>query len=104
MPAAQQDVAPTLAAALGVHMPPTWTGRVLPCPETGMEPRVVVVIVLDGMRRDYFDRYATLMPMLAKLRQRQDCSLGRSSISFRRIPRWASTIATGTDPPYRGNR
>ena len=30
MPAVQQDVAPTLAAALGVSMPPTATGRVLP--------------------------------------------------------------------------
>ena len=27
-PAAQQDVAPTLAAALGVQMPPTTTGRI----------------------------------------------------------------------------
>ena len=35
MPAVQQDVAPTLAAALGAHMPPTSTGRVLPCPEDG---------------------------------------------------------------------
>jgi predicted AlkP superfamily pyrophosphatase or phosphodiesterase len=71
MPAAQQDVAPTLAAALGVHMPPTSTGRVLPILKTGMAPpRVVVLIVLDGMRRDYFDRYATLMPTLASLRQR----------------------------------
>ncbi len=30
MPAVQQDVAPTLAAALGVSMPPTATGHVLP--------------------------------------------------------------------------
>src|SRR5258706_5816965 len=30
MPCVQQDVAPTLAAALGVTMPPTATGRVLP--------------------------------------------------------------------------
>src|SRR5258708_23604455 len=29
-PAVQQDVAPTLAAALGVQMPPSSTGRVLP--------------------------------------------------------------------------
>jgi hypothetical protein len=38
MTAAQQDVAPTLAAALGVHMPPTSTGRVLPILKTGMSP------------------------------------------------------------------
>src|SRR5258706_820153 len=71
MPATQQDVAPTLAAAFGVRMPPTSTGRVLPVLKTGMvPPRVVVLIVLDGMRRDYFDRYATLMPTLTALRQR----------------------------------
>jgi arylsulfatase A-like enzyme len=70
MPAVQQDVAPTLAAALGVHMPPTSTGRVLPVLKTDMaRPRVVVLIVLDGMRRDYFDRYATLIPTLTTLRQ-----------------------------------
>ncbi len=43
MPAAQQDVAPTLAAALGVHMPPTSTGRLLPVLKTGMAPPRVVV-------------------------------------------------------------
>src|SRR5215203_6722493 len=63
MPAVQQDVAPTLAAALGVSMPPTATGRVLPVLRPGFpRPRVVFVLVLDGMRRDYFDRYADVMP------------------------------------------
>jgi hypothetical protein len=58
MPAVQQDVAPTLAAALGVHMPPTSTGRALPVLKTGMAPpRAVVLIVLDGMRRS-IDRAA----------------------------------------------
>jgi hypothetical protein len=59
MPAVQQDVAPTLAAALGVQMLPTVTGRVLPVLRTDFgRPRVVMLVVLDGMRRDYFDRYA----------------------------------------------
>ena len=71
MPAVQQDVAPTLAAALGVQMPPTATGRVLPVLRTGFaRPRVVMLLVLDGMRRDYFDRYAGSMPTLTALRQR----------------------------------
>src|ERR1700756_265881 len=35
IPAVQQDVAPTLAAALGVQMPATATGRVLPILRTG---------------------------------------------------------------------
>ena len=34
-PAVQQDVAPTLAAALGVQMPHTTTGRALPVLRTG---------------------------------------------------------------------
>jgi Type I phosphodiesterase / nucleotide pyrophosphatase len=104
MPAAQQDVAPTLAAALGVRMPPTSTGRVLPVLKTGMDrPRVVVLIVLDGMRRDYFDRYATLMPMLAKLRQR-GAWFTRAQLNI--LPSNTavghSTIATGTDPAVHG--
>jgi hypothetical protein len=71
MPAVQQDVAPTLAAALGVQMLPTVTGRVLPVLRTDFaRPRVVMLVVLDGMRRDYFDRYAASMPTLTALRQR----------------------------------
>src|ERR1051326_8779436 len=42
-PAVQQDIAPTLATALGVQMPPTSTGRVLPVLRTGFpRPRVVM--------------------------------------------------------------
>src|SRR5438105_10893970 len=66
MPAVQQDVAPTLAAALGVPMPPTASGRVLPVLRPGFgPPRVVFVLVLDGMPRDYFDRYTYVMPTLS---------------------------------------
>jgi len=56
-PAVQQDVAPTLAAALGVKMPPAASGRVLPVLQKGFaRPRVIMLIVLDGMRRDYLLR------------------------------------------------
>ena len=52
MPAVQQDVAPTLAAALGVRMPPTATGRVLPVFRTGRaQPRVVMLLVHSGERQ-----------------------------------------------------
>ena len=59
-PVAQQDMAPTLAALLGVPMPATSVGRSLrtifrPAPA---RPRLIVLAVLDGMRVDYFDRYA----------------------------------------------
>ena len=102
MPAVQQDVAPTLAAALGVHMPPTSTGRVLPVLKTGMaRPRVVVLIVLDGMRRDYFDRYATLMPTLTALRQRGAWFTQAQLNIFRRIPRWGTRpLPPEPIPPY----
>ena len=104
MPAAQQDVAPTLAAALGVHMPPTSTGHALPVLKTGMaRPRVVVLIVLDGMRRDYFDRYATLMPTLTALRRRGAWfTQAHLNILPSNTAVGHSTIATGTDPAVHG--
>jgi hypothetical protein len=104
MTAAQQDVAPTLAAALGASMPPTSTGRVLPVFRTGMSPpRVVVLIVLDGMRRDYFDRYATLMPTLTALRQRGAWfTQAQLSILPSNTAVGHSTIATGTNPAVHG--
>jgi hypothetical protein len=104
MPAVQQDVAPTLAAALGVHMPPTATGRVLPVLQAGVAaPRVVMLIVLDGMRRDYFDRYATLMPTLTALRQRGAWfTQAQLNILPSNTAVGHSTIATGTDPAVHG--
>jgi len=104
MPAAQQDVAPTLAAALGVHMPPTSTGRVLPVLKTGVTPpRVLVLIVLDGMRRDYFDRYTKLMPTLTALRQRGAWfTEAQLNILPSNTAVGHSTIATGTDPAVHG--
>jgi type I phosphodiesterase/nucleotide pyrophosphatase len=104
MPAVQQDVAPTLAAALGVSMPPTATGRVLPVLRPGFaRPRVVFLLVLDGMRRDYFDRYADLLPTLSALRRRA-AWLSQAHVNF--LPTNTavghSTIATGTDPGIHG--
>ena len=103
-PATQQDVAPTLAAALGVRMPPTATGRVLPVLRDGfITPRVVVLLVLDGMRRDYFDRYAVLMPTLNALRQR-GAWFANAEVNI--LPSNTavghSTIATGADPSVHG--
>ena len=104
MPAVQQDVAPTLAAALGVEMPPTVTGRVLPGLRTGFaRPKVVMLIVLDGMRRDYFDRYAPSMPTLTALRRRS-AWFNQAQVNF--LPTNTavghSTISTGTDPRVHG--
>ncbi|MFY9607686.1 MAG: alkaline phosphatase family protein, partial [Blastocatellia bacterium] len=103
-PAVQQDVAPTLAAALGVQMPPTATGRVLPVLRSGFaRPRAVMLLVLDGMRRDYFDRHAGSMPTLAALRQR-GAWFTQARVNF--LPTNTavghSTISTGTDPRVHG--
>ena len=102
--AAQQDVAPTLAAALDVRMPPTTTGRALPIFREGFtRPRVVMLLVLDGMRRDYFDRYAAQMPTLTALRER-GAWFSQAEVNF--LPTNTavghSTIATGTDPRVHG--
>jgi hypothetical protein len=104
VPASQQDVAPTLAASLGVQMPPTATGRVLPVLRTGfVRPRVVMLIVLDGMRRDYFDRYASSMPTLTALRQ-HSAWFTQAQVNF--LPTNTavghSTISTGADPRVHG--
>jgi hypothetical protein len=104
MSAAQQDVAPTLAAALGVQMPVTATGRVLPVLRTGFaRPRVVMLLVLDGMRPDYFDRYAASMPTLTALRRRS-AWFTQARVNFLPTNTAAghSTISTGTDPHVHG--
>ena len=104
VPASQQDVAPTLAASLGVQMPPTATGRVLPVLRTGFaRPRVVMLIVLDGMRRDYFARYASSMPTLTALRQ-HSAWFTQAQVNFVPTNTAAghSTISTGADPRAHG--
>jgi len=103
-PTVQQDVAPTLAAALGVQMPQTTTGRVLPVLQTGFaRPRVVMLLVLDGMRPDYFDRYAAAMPTLTALR-RHGAWFNQARVNF--LPTNTAvghaTISTGTDPRVHG--
>src|SRR5262245_49012300 len=102
--AVQQDVAPTIAAALGVRMPPTASGHVLPVLRAGSpRPRAVMLVVLDGMRRDYFDRYASSLPTLTALR-RSGAWFSQASVNV--IPSNTavghSTIATGADPAVHG--
>ena len=104
IPVVQQDVAPTLAAALGVQMPPTATGHVLTVLRTDFaRPRVVMLLVLDGMRRDYFDRYAASMPTLTAIRQ-HSAWFNQARVNF--LPTNTavghSTISTGTDPRVHG--
>lgn len=103
-PAVQQDVAPTLAAALGTRMPPTASGRVLPVlrPERA-RPRAVMLLVLDGMRRDYFERHAAVMPTLGALRRRGAWLAGaRVNVLPTTTAVGHATISTGADPRVHG--
>jgi predicted AlkP superfamily pyrophosphatase or phosphodiesterase len=85
-------------------MPPTASGRVLPVLRAGFSrPRVVFVLVLDGMRRDYFDRYADVMPTPSAMRLRA-AWFSQAHVDF--LPTNTgvghSTIATGADPRVHG--
>jgi predicted AlkP superfamily pyrophosphatase or phosphodiesterase len=102
--ATQQDVAPTIAAALGTSMPASSTGRVLPVLVQGAAPpRAVFLIVLDAMRRDYFDRHAAEMPTLSRLRK-NGAWMSHATVNY--VPTSTaiahSTISTGTDPRIHG--
>ncbi len=80
------------------------TGRVLPIFRDGFtRPRAVLLLVLDGMRRDYFDRYAALMPTLTALRERA-AWFSQAEVNFLPTSTAAghSTIATGADPRVHG--
>ena len=85
-------------------MPPTATGRVLPVLRKGFaRPRVIVLLVLDGMRRDYFDRHAASMPTLTALRQRSAWfTQAQVNVLPSNTAVGHSTIATGTDPGVHG--
>jgi hypothetical protein len=104
-PVVQQDVVPTLAAVLGTAPPATTTGRVLrsALATTSARPRVIALFVLDGMRADYFDTNAEVMPTLTRLRQhgawfpnmRASAMPTATSIAH-------ATLGTGTDPRVHG--
>jgi hypothetical protein len=103
-PALQQDIVPTLAAVMGAAVPPTVTGRPLTeALQLGPRPRVVVVLVLDAMRADYFDRYASAMPTFTRLR-REGAWFANTRINY--LPTLTSvghaTVGTGADPRLHG--
>lgn len=100
----QQDVAVTLASALGVPMPPTASGRVLPVLRAdGPRPRAVFILVLDGTRADYFTRDASAIPNLTALRERGAWfSNARVNYLPTNTAAGHSTISTGADPAVHG--
>jgi hypothetical protein len=69
-PTSQQDVVPTLAALLRTAPPHTASTHALRqaiAPGAAL-PRAIAVLVLDGTRADYFDKYGAVMPTLSRLR------------------------------------
>lgn len=104
-PAVQQDVAPTLAAILGMAPPATATGRARrdAIVDTAERPRVLALFVLDGMRADYFDTYADVMPTLSRLRAEGAWFAdmrGNSAPTLTSVGH--ATLGTGTDPRVHG--
>lgn len=103
--ARQQDVMPTVAGLLGMPIPASVTGRPLTeaLERSAPPPRVVVIAVLDGMRVDYFDRYASVMPTLTRLRG-AGAWFANTTVDY--LPSITSlghaTVSTGTDPRYHG--
>jgi hypothetical protein len=104
-PVVQQDMAPTLAELLGVAMPATSVGR---SQGTILKvrtdpPRLILLAVLDGMRPDYFDRHAAVLPTLDRLR-RQGAWFSNARLNS--LPTITSlghaTVATGADPRVHG--
>jgi len=104
-PVAQQDVAPTLAAVLGIAPPATATGHVQRqvLVRTSAHPKIIALFTLDAMRADYFDRYASLMPTLSRLRH-EGAWFPKARINY--LPTVTSvghaTVGTGTDPRFHG--
>jgi hypothetical protein len=104
-PVLQQDVAPTLAALLKIAPPTTATGRPLrqALVATAPAPRIIALVVLDGMRADYFDTYATDMPTLSRLRHE---GAWFTNMRTNSIPTATSighaTLGTGADPRVHG--
>ena len=102
--ATQQDIAPTIAQAIGLPMPGV-TGHALAIAlrPGAPPPKAVVLLVLDAFRADYLDKHAAVLPNLTRLR-REGASFERARVSH--LPTITtvghSTIATGTDARFHG--
>ena len=104
-PATQQDIAPTLGALIGAPTSSAYTGRVLAnvAAAGARRPRIAVLLVVDGMRSDYFDRYAAAMPTLTRMRRQGAWfSQARSTVLPTVTGVGHATIGTGTDPRLHG--
>jgi hypothetical protein len=105
VPAKQQDIAPTIGAMIGASPLPTYTGRALTeaIAAGNGRPRVVTVLVLDAMRADYFDKYASVMPTLTRMRKEGAWfSEARTVILPTVTGVGHANIGTGSDPRFHG--
>jgi len=104
-PAKQQDVAPTVGALIGASPLPTYTGRVLTeaIVAGSTRPRVVTVMVLDAMRADYFDKYASVMPTLTRLRKEGAWFSQAHTVVLPTVTGVGhANIGTGSEPRFHG--
>ncbi|MFQ5690417.1 MAG: alkaline phosphatase family protein [Gemmatimonadota bacterium] len=100
-----QDVGATMAHLVGLSPRPTTTGRVL---EEALlpgatPPRVLVLLMLDGFRADYADRYADQTTALRRLRSR-GAYFEEARLNY--LPTVTAvahtTVSTATDPAIHG--
>jgi len=104
-PAKQQDIAPTVGAMIGASALPTYTGRVLnEAINSGQgRPRIVSVVVLDAMRADYFDTYASVMPTLSRMRKEGAWFSAARTVVLPTVTGVGhANIGTGSDPRFHG--
>lgn len=102
--ATQQDIAPTVGALIGASPLPTYTGRVLTDALTnGGRPRIVTIFVLDAMRADYFDKYASVMPTLSRMRKEGAWFSRAQTVVMPTVTGVGhANVGTGSDPRYHG--
>ena len=104
-PAKQQDIAPTIGAIIGATPLPTYTGSALTEAIAGgnARPRIVTVFVLDAMRADYFDKHASAMPTLSRMRKEGAWySQARTVVLPTVTGVGHANIGTGSDPRFHG--
>jgi predicted AlkP superfamily pyrophosphatase or phosphodiesterase len=103
--ATQQDVAPTVGALIGAPSIPTYTGRILTeaIAAGSARPRIVTVIVLDAMRADYFDKHASAMPTLTRMRKEGAWFANAHTIVLPTVTGVGhANIGTGSEPRFHG--
>jgi hypothetical protein len=103
--AVQQDIAPTLGNIIGAPSAATYTGQVLPnvMAAGAARPKVAMIIVLDAMRADYFDKHADVMPTLSRMRREGAWFAGARNNVLPTVTGVAhATIGAGTDPRFHG--